>query len=230
MCFSPEVSFASAAVLVPTGAYCVWLAAQRVPRLWPVAVVPAIFGVQQACEGFVWLGLHHDDVALRAVAGRAYLFFALAFWPFWFPAAAALMEPPGVRRRLLVAWALASSAWFWLACLPALSGSAGGECCVRFDSIRYDYADGYASDPLARWGLRVLYVATAAVPLLLSSWRGALFLPVVLAVISATVTVLLFDYAFTSVWCLFAAVLSVSLVHAIHSVVPRVPALRPAHA
>ena len=67
MCFSPEVSFASAGVLVPTGLLCLRVTAHRAPQLWPLAVVPALFGVQQACEGFVWLGLNRGDDALTVV-------------------------------------------------------------------------------------------------------------------------------------------------------------------
>ena len=79
MCFSPEASFASAAVLVPFGTYTLRLAARTAPRLWPLALVPCVFGLQQACEGVVWLGLESGDDRLTRPAARAYLFFALAF-------------------------------------------------------------------------------------------------------------------------------------------------------
>ncbi|MDY3552499.1 DUF6629 family protein [Gemmata sp. JC717] len=221
MCFSPEVSFASAAALVPTGMWIAWAAGRSAPRLWPLAVVPAVFGLQQACEGLVWLGLRYQDEGLKALAGRTYLFFALAFWPFWFSATAALIEPPGAWRRLLVAWAALSTGWFWFAYLPVLGDPAAAGACVCRHSIRYQYADATAATCVRR----VLYVLTAAVPLVLSSWRAALLPCVVLGVSSACVAAAVYDHAFTSVWCLFAAALSVSLARVVVTAPRRAPAL-----
>lgn len=225
MCFSPEVSFASAAALVPTGMWAVWTAARNAPRLWPLAVVPAVFGAQQACEGLVWLGQRYGDETLKAAAGRAYLFFALAFWPFWFCASAALIEPERGRRRVLAALAVLSTGWFWFAYLPVFAEPGAAGSCVCGHSIRYTRADAVSANPTWGWALRALYLVTAAVPLLLSSLRRVLLLPVALGVGSAVVAAAVYDHALTSVWCLFAAVLSVSLVYAISTAARRAPAL-----
>ena len=61
MCFSPEVSFAVGGALIPAGAYCLRATWSVAPRLLPLAAMPALYGVQQAAEGFVWLGLEDDD-------------------------------------------------------------------------------------------------------------------------------------------------------------------------
>lgn len=224
MCFSPEVSFASAAVLVPAGMYAVWVAARRAPRLWPLAVVPALFGVQQACEGLVWLGLRHGDAQLKTVAARAYLFFAIAFWPFWFSACAAIIEPNRTRRRVLATVAVLSTGWFWLLYLPVLNDPAAAASCVCGHSIRYAHSDGYTG-PFGTWGVRCAYLLTAAVPLVYSSLRGALVLPLVLAVVSAGAAAAVYDHAFTSVWCLFSAVLSASVIYSLSTAARRAPAL-----
>ena len=207
MCFSPEVSFGSAAALIPTGMYGVWAAARNAPRLWPLAIVPAVFGFQQACEGFVWLGQQYGDTGLQVLAGRAYLFFALAFWPFWFCAGTALIEPDRARRRLLTAVAALSTAWFWFAYLPVLGDPAAAGSCVCKNSIRYAHPDAL----LGPWGMRVAYLVSAAVPVFTSSLRRVLAVPLALAAGSAAVAAAVYDHAYTSVWCLFAAVLSVSL-------------------
>ncbi|HSQ54753.1 MAG TPA: DUF6629 family protein, partial [Gemmata sp.] len=68
---------------------------------------------------------------------------------------------------------------------------------------------------LVRWGLRGLYLVTATVPLVVSSWRRVLAIPMLLGVSSAVVAMLLYDQAFLSVWCLFAAMLSASFLFAI---------------
>jgi hypothetical protein len=223
MCFSPEVSFASAAVLVPTGMYAVWAAGRGAPRLWPLAVVPAVFGFQQACEGLVWLGQRYGDAGLTLVAGRAYLFFALAFWPFWFSASLALMEPERGRRCRLAALAALSTAWFWCVYLPVLLDPGAARSCVCRHSIRYAHPDapGYLGAP----GLRLAYLLFAVIPVLMSSLRRALRPALVLGVGSAAVAAAVYDHAFTSVWCLFSAVLSVSLLWVIATAPRRVPAL-----
>lgn len=215
MCFSPEVSFASAAVLIPTGMFCLWTAARKAPRLWPLAVVPCVFGVQQACEGLVWLGIHCGNGKLCSAAALVYLFFALAFWPIWFSIAAAVIEPNPTRRRFLTVWAVLSTGWFWFAYLPVLDGTCAPGPHVHHQSIRYDHADAMSGAPIVQWAVRLLYVLTATVPALTTSLWRTLLLPASLGVVSAGAAVLAYEHAFTSVWCLFAAVLSVSLVYTI---------------
>ena len=209
MCFSPEVSFGAAAVLVPTGVYCLRTANRRCPRLWPMAVVPCVFGLQQAAEGVVWIGLRTGDTPLTTTAARVYLFFALAFWPIWFPLTAVLIERPSRRRTLLAVWAALSTGWL-AGYLPALTGSDGRGAHVCHSSVRYHYPDAVFSG-VSEWVIRGLYLLTAAVPLVMSSYRRVLALPVVLGVGSAGLAVAVYDHAFTSVWCLFSAVLSASL-------------------
>ncbi len=217
MCFSPEVSFASAAMLIPTGMFALWTAARKCPRLWPLAIVPCVFGVQQACEGVVWLGLHCGDSRLSSAAARIYLFFALAFWPIWFSASAAIIEPTATRRRFLTIWAVLSTAWFWLAYYPVMANPSGAMPCIHHHSIRYGHADMLGVEPLGRWAIRLLYLATIAVPLLATSLWRTLLVPAALGVISAGAATLAYDHAFTSVWCLFAGVLSASLLYTIRT-------------
>ncbi len=209
MCFSPEASFASAALLIPVGGYCLWTS-RRVPRLWPLAAIPIFFGVQQACEGIVWISLRRGDLSMSRAASLAYLFFAVAFWPTWISLAAAVAEPAGLRKKMLSTWAILSLAWFWRMYLPLLTDSEGAEVHVVCDSIRYTYADTEQHAGL-RWLRRALYMATCCLPFAASSARRVLLVPVALSLAAAVVTVLVFDHAFTSVWCLFSAVLSISI-------------------
>lgn len=63
--------------------------------------MPALYGVQQVAEGFVWLGLEAGDPARVWAAAQLYLFFALSFWPFWNAYSAAVGERSPTRRRWL---------------------------------------------------------------------------------------------------------------------------------
>src|SRR5262245_12674372 len=123
MCFSPEVSFASAGVLVGLGVYSLHLARRRLPSYWAFALIPLGFGIQQAAEGFVWLGILHHNEAMTRWGSAVFQFFA-ALWPAWFPLAAAVAEPGRWRRALLFTLALLSTAWIWFAYLPALLGQS----------------------------------------------------------------------------------------------------------
>lgn len=216
MCFSPEVSFGAAAILIPTGVYCLRTAARRYPRLWPIALVPCVFGIQQAVEGVVWVGLKSGNDPLTTLAARVYLFFALAFWPLWFPLAAALIERPGRRRAFLGLWTALSTVWL-VVYLPALTGSDGRAAHVCHYSVRYHHPDA-VFDGVSEWVLRGAYLLTATVPLVISSSRRVLAVPVALGVGSAALAAAVYEHAYTSVWCLFSAILSASLVWAIRTV------------
>src|ERR1700677_1279381 len=120
MCFSPEASFAAGGALAPVGVYCAWTALRRRPRLLGLGLMPLFFGLQQISEGFVWLGLERGDPHLTQAAALAFLFFAVVFWPVWFPLFATWMEPQRHRKWLLAGLTLLATSWFWAVYLPLL--------------------------------------------------------------------------------------------------------------
>src|SRR5262245_47232175 len=153
MCFSAEASFGSAGTLIAAGAWCLRIANRRARWSWPIAVVPLLFGVQQASEGFVWVGLHRHAGRLLQVSAIVYLFFALAFWPTWFSVAASVIEREPGRRRFLAAWAALSTAWFFVMFLPLMGDVGSLDVSVEKHSIRYEYADAGCSwqEPPGPW-------------------------------------------------------------------------------
>ena len=212
MCFSAQASFAVGIPLIPIGAYCLWTAAMRKPSYIGLAAVPVFFGIQQISEGFVWQALERDDPAQGRAASLFFLFFALAFWPFWFPLLTTMMEPQPRRRWLFAVLTILASAWFFVLYYPLIVGPESLLTTkIEHHSIRYDYFDGlvvyqYVPRPL----LQGLYFATIALPMVLSSQAWGRIPGLILGA-SAVVAVLIFHYAFVSVWCFFAAVLSVYL-------------------
>ena len=224
MCFSAEVSFGSAAVLISAGAWCLRSATRRALWIWPFALVPCLFGVQQASEGLVWVGLHRQAAGLVQVSAGVYLFFALAFWPTWFSVAATLIESHPVRRRFLAVWAASSTGWFFVIFLPLVGEFGPPTVREVHHSIRYEYADtgGRWQEPLELWVQRLLYILTAGVPLVTTSARKLLLIPLGSSLLSAVVAACLFDHAFTSVWCLWSAVASAGLVYAV-AIAPEKP-------
>lgn len=207
MCVSAEVSFGAAAALLPAGGYCVWAAARKAPRYAVLGATPALFALQQAAEGVVWIGLARGDSHLVARAAQAFLAIALGLWPIWFTIAALAIESRPWLLRLLGGWALLAAGWFWLWCWPVLTAPPlPGEVYVVRHSIRYEYVDRAGFEP------RAAYVVASAVPLLIVADRRRFVVLAVLGVLSALAAAWIFDHAFASVWCFFAAANSAYLV------------------
>jgi hypothetical protein len=208
MCFSPEASFVVGGALVPAGVYCLRTAWAKDPHLVPVALIPLAFAAQQIAEGFVWLGLTVDDPALTRPAALVFLFFATTFWPWWFSPMNAVLERRPARRLVFVALTLITSVWFWVLFYPLV---VGPESLLSVKVVHHSIQYSYPDHPVFRYVplsvLRVLYLLSVAVPMALGPnifGRG----PALLLLGSVVVAATAFEYAFISVWCFFAAVLT----------------------
>jgi hypothetical protein len=216
MCFSAEASAAAAAVLLPVGGYCL-AAAWRKDRAYLVlAAVPLLFGLQQACEACVWRALYRGDAEGARVPALLFLFFALAAWPVWSPLAAGAIEPPGRTSGVLLAIAGAGALFAAANYLPLLPDDGGAlNPAVVGHSVRYDLSGvpAVGSDWWRAWA--ALYLAAVCGPLLISRERRLRVLGAAV-VVAAALTYALFAYAFASVWCFFAAVLSLYVAYVLH--------------
>jgi hypothetical protein len=211
VCFSAEASFAVGIALIPAGVYCLWAAALKKPSFLGLAALPIFFGIQQISEGFVWQGRiseSSDEINSRA-ASLVFLFFALAFWPFWFPLLAAIMEPQRRRRLIFVVLTVLATFWFWALYYPLLTDQISWSARVEHHSIQYEYdaLPVYRFDP-SKMVLRLLYFLSVALPPALCSVSWGRIPGIVLGA-SALAAMLLYSHAFVSVWCFFAAMLSI---------------------
>lgn len=215
MCFSAEASFIVGVALIPAGGYCLWASVRKKPSYLAFATVPLFLGIQQIGEGFVWLAIRNDDARQMQTASLFFLFFAQAFWPFWFPVLATIMEPEPKRRWLLAGISLLAVSWFWILYYPLLVDTS--LLTIRRDhhSIQYEYPALTVYTYIPRWLLRILYCLSVALPLLLSSQKWGRLPGIVLGV-SALLAALLFNQAFVSVWCFFAAIMSGYLCWVLH--------------
>jgi hypothetical protein len=208
VCFSAAASFAVGVPLIPAGIYCLWSAAVKQPRYLGLAAVPVFFGIQQISEGFVWHALNHGDTTQVRAPSLFFLFFALAFWPFWFPFLAALMETSW-RRWFFGGLALLATGWFWILYFPLLASEDTFITEIAHHSIRYDYYGSLVVyEYIPRPVLQALYFISIALPMVFSSQPFGRIPGIVLGA-SALVAALVFEHAFVSVWCFFAAVLSI---------------------
>ena len=201
MCMMAEVNFASAAIIGSIG--IATLKETKHPREVLMASMPLMFGVHQFIEGFVWLGLD-GDIGTLALNNSAFLFmlYAQALLPFIMPLSVLLIERPGWRRNVIagivaVAFGLAAYMTYGV---------------VAFDTNVYieQHSIAYRNSATGSLITVGLYIVVTCGALILSSnkvvrWFGLLNLAglIVVAIVK--------QYAFSSVWCLYAAIVSVML-------------------
>lgn len=203
MCFSATASFTAGIGLLAVGAVTTSRARRRAEL--PFALIPGLFGIQQLIEGGLWLTFTDNAPIANTVLAHAYSFFSHVLWPIYVPIAVLLLEPEEWRRKLLVAIAAAGAAvglylLYFLVTVPIVAEVVGRH-------ISYQSPHFYVA------AVVTLYVLATCVSSLVSScktirWFGATTLVALLAAYA------FYAFWFISVWCFFAAVLSVIvLVH-----------------
>ncbi|MHB1086563.1 MAG: DUF6629 family protein [Minisyncoccota bacterium] len=196
MCFSATASFVAGGALSATGV--VTLSQARTKAELPLAAFPLLFGIQQAIEGVIWVSFGLP--LLNTIMTYAYLAFAYALWPALVPAAVLLVETHPTRKRILrilslVGLVLGVYLLYYIFADP-------GKAHIVNQSIAYDFRHLYEMLPLS------LYVLVTCGSGLVSSHRT---IQVFGAAALATFFVAnwFYNITFISVWCFFAAVLSV---------------------
>jgi hypothetical protein len=227
MCFSAPASFAAGAALLPASLYCVRRALHKDRRYIPLGLVPLAFGLQQITEGLVWRGLESEAGDLVQQASVLYLFFALVFWPLWIPFSLWLPENRPREKGLFLLLIGLGLVWVWLFFPLAADSRRWLSTEVIGHSIHYRFDDIPAFQMVPRTIWRVGYLVSICLPLALgrfgtggSGWVSWLVGGLVGGLFA--VSYLLFWYAFTSVWCFFAAVLSLLLCVIFHRLPARV--------
>lgn len=202
MCFSAHASFIAAAGLSIIGLLSIYRTYGR-PSIMPLATLPLLFGIQQAFEGIVWLGLEGKAFTHYVhFATTAFLFFALILWPLYIPYAIYSFEHHENKRKLLLiplfcGVAVAFIHAYYLFTQPV-------EAAVSCNHISYHYPLSYP------WLRMILYAVATILPFFLTH---AFLLRIfgVLVLVSAVVAHVFYTYNFGSVWCFFAAILSAGI-------------------
>lgn len=203
MCFSATASFTAGAALTAVGIVTVRRSRGAVEL--PLALVPLLFGIQQITEGALWVSLDNDLPALGAWATYIYSMFSHVLWPFFVPFAIVFVEISRRRRRVLVLFLLlglgvALYLLFFIVRFPVTARVLG-------HSISYDSPHFYIAAVI------VSYVLATCVSGLFSS-HHCIRIFAVLAFLLAIAAYQVSARTFVSVWCLFAAILSLLvLVH-----------------
>src|SRR6202453_2227259 len=199
MCFSATANFVGSGVLGAIGV--VTLTKVRHRRELLFAALPALFAIHQFIEGFVWLGL--DGVLSPVVThdmGAAFVLYAQGLLPFLLPLSVFFFEPDRKSRRRMLPFTMVGG----LTTLYMLWGLTAYplQIFVRGNSIVY------INPATNNTTLAIFYVIATCGSLFFSKVRamvlfGAANLTILLAVMAVK------RYAFTSLWCAYAAIASV---------------------
>ena len=218
MCFSASVSYSSSAVLVATGLYAIKQAG-RLPapyRMW--AAIPVFFGIQQAFEGRVWQMLDAGDAQAAVPYAVGFHFFSHFLWLWWLGLSSYVIEPGKMRKMLIGGCTVFGAFAGTLVFAVMLSHPEWMTVAVREHSIVYKFSVPYRDSIHLPLTPAALYALTVLVPLLLSSHRQIKIFGG-LIVLSSVLASEIYGYAYISVWCFFAALLSLYLVYMIRSFV-----------
>jgi hypothetical protein len=211
MCFSATASFAASALLIPSGIYCIKTAIAKDPEYLPLAFAPLAFGIQQALEGVVWLGIHSNNFHDIDIASLGFLFFSHWFWLFWMPFLVWATERNQKIKKICLMFVILGFFYGVLLYLPLLANSNWLEIDASNCSIAYQ-TKLIIDFPMNREVASIIYGLIVGVPLLIASNPninsfGALIL------LSMLFSQVFFYYSFISVWCFFAAFLSFYIVY-----------------
>jgi hypothetical protein len=210
MCFSAPASFIGGTIISAIGVAAQTRVSKSAQRLF--AVIPFFFGFQQFAEGVLWVTLGSGKYpVLQDVVTCIFLVTALIIWPIMVPLSVRLMEEVRLRKIILTV----------LLVTGCLLSAVYAFCLVYYDifpqinsfHIEYIYNVPQALMTVAF----VFYLMVTIIPFFISSVRRMWVFGVLIA-ISCIVTGIFFSQFLTSVWCFFAAIISVIVYWILHGV------------
>jgi len=199
VCFSAAANFVGSAVLGGIGVVTLTKVKHRRELLF--AALPTLFAVHQFIEGFVWLGL--DGILSPAVThdmGAAFMLYAQGLLPFLLPLSVLLFEPTVKSRRRMLPFLIIGGATtlYILWALTAFST----QVFVKGNSIVY------INPATNNTAVAIVYIIATCGSLFFSEVTDMIIFGAANFVILLTVMAVK-RYAFTSLWCAYAAVASV---------------------
>lgn len=201
MCFSAGASFASGVVISTIGI----LAVKQVnkPSQRAFAIIPLLFGFQQFAEGCLWLTLPGTDfIIVKKISTYVFLLTAQVIWSWVIPLSVLLMEEEPRRRKILrvmVAIGAALSMYYAFYLFFHKVTSQIMNCHILYTT------ESPESLALPTF---ILYLAVTIAPFFVSSIRRMYLLGIIMAM-SCLAAAVFYKLYLTSVWCFFAAIISI---------------------
>ena len=197
MCFSASASFIAGASLSAVGMAALKRTEARTER--PFAMIPLLFGIQQLTEGVIWLTFRYDAPLLKQTMTYLYSVFSHVLWPMYVPFAMGVLETVRWRKKAIFAFGVAGVTvglylLYFIVTVPMVAEVIGRHIV-------------YASPHFYLIPVMVLYLAATCVSCFFST-HGFVKLFGVLMLLSFIAAYLVHVMALVSIWCFFAAILS----------------------
>jgi hypothetical protein len=213
VCFSASANFIGSAVLGAIGVATLFEVKHRRELL--LAAMPCLFALHQITEGFVWLGLDNKLPPIVAHdAGAAFVLYAQGLLPFLLPLSVLLIEPTRDRRRSMLFFSTLGGAL----AVYLLWGLIAYPLQVYASHHGIVYLNRITTTSL----VAVLYVTATCGALFFSGFRDLVLLAW-LNLAGLLTVIAVRRYEFTSIWCAYAAVVSVVIYFFFRRSSPRRP-------
>ena len=201
MCFSAGASFGASAILGAIG--IITLKKAKTASQVPFASIPLVFGVQQAAEGALWIGLSNaDGESWKQVALYIFLIFAQLVWPVWIPFSVLKLENDRTRATI-IKWILGAGigvSLYLMYCMLVYEVTA--EIHSRHILYTLNFPTTFA------FITSVFYFVPTVVPLFISSIKRIQLLGL-MVLTSFIFSKIYFSEHLISVWCFFAGIISI---------------------
>ncbi|MEO6304451.1 MAG: DUF6629 family protein [Bacteroidia bacterium] len=203
MCFSSSASFGISAVLL-VGGIATYKQTKNISQV-PFAMIPFIFSIQQFCEGLLWLSLTKPEFA-GFERGSTYIFLILAqgLWPLWVPYSIYKIEENPDRKKVLKLFLISGLIvsvylMYSLTIYPAKAS-------ISTFHIQYDLAR-----PHSNIFTGVFYFIATIIPPFISSIKKMMIISL-FGLASFLITILFYPEHIISIWCFFAAGISIGVI------------------
>lgn len=196
MCFSATASFVAGGTLTAIGS--VTLIQAKTKKELPFASVPFLFGIQQIIEGVVWLSF--ETPLLNTITTYTFSIFSHVLWPILIPIAILLLEKDPSRRRMLSIFVfIGVFVGIYLFYFILIDGITTK---IVDDSIVYTTTYLYALFILTGYILATCFSSFVSSHKIINVFG-------IVILVSFFIAGWFFTETLISVWCFFAAILSI---------------------
>lgn len=207
MCFSAQISFISSGLLISIGiASIVKIIQNKLNKLTLFyGSIPILFSLQQLAEGFLWTNISYQKLA--------YIFLSIAFivWPIWMPTSILFLNDNNKKINIYILGFLILCGSIWSSFVIYLFISYGAYVDIGSNNLIYHVPIPFNYN---EYLAILIYNIIAIFPFFLSNIRSVIFLGI-LTIISCIITISLSYYSFISIWCFFAALISLGIYYSI---------------
>jgi hypothetical protein len=200
--FSSRCEFCGAAAVPSIAGAVAVIKARTIPQ-GLFAAIPFIFSIQQVAEGMLWLSFNNDDIPGRSFFTYVFLVSAIMFWPIWIPFATRLLEKDVARKKILTVILIAGI----IVCRVRLH-----ILLYPLEAVATHHHIQYKLDlPIINnlmWLFNILYFTTTIISTFISSTKRMKLLGIVF-IAAYLFAIYFYNGAVLSVWCYFAALLSI---------------------